>query len=387
MGKLNHLTKWDLLSPTAVFFVLGWLNQNWQQAALIAVLIFALHFWNSLNRIKQLRYALQQTKQALTTYSQSNPNHLNLINLGNNELAQIVDGFNALILEAHGNRLLLDNIAGTIARHTDRIVESAQHISHQMEFQSDETGIVHDALARLQKIFNITVATANDATEIAAATEEEGNKGKVVVSQAMGSVMSLGSAISSAGDIVLQLGEQSKEINGVIAVIRNLAEQTNLLALNAAIEAARAGEQGRGFAVVAAEVRSLANKTQEYTKEIGRIIETLLAMVQLATKAINQTLDLSQQSDELIESVVVSYADLVGSLNALREVGHNLSHATLDEANTAAQAYNKLADVQQHGLITQSIVNSVLKASLELQDLSSHLKALINNPAQTSKSA
>jgi len=381
MNFKHHSATWDLLVALFVFVAVGLSTRSWQQSAYISVVAFALLYWNNARCLRQMRRVLDEARIALASYSESAPHKLNTVQIPDSGLAEIIDGFNVLILEAHGSRLLMANIADTIAQHSAKVVESAQFIVEQMEYQSQGTTTVHDALERLQKVFNVTVDTANDATRIAGETEEEGNKGKVVVSEAMGSVMSLSAAITSAGDIVLQLGDQSKEINGVISVIRNLAEQTNLLALNAAIEAARAGEQGRGFAVVADEVRSLANKTQAYTQDISRIIDTLLGMVQSANEAIEETLDLSQKSDELIESVVISYADLVGTLNALRNVGQHLSDATLDEADTATDAYNKLADVQQHSVITQSIVKSVMTASLELQELSSHLKSLAKTSA------
>lgn len=95
------------------------------------------------------------------------------------------------------------------------------------------------------------------------------------------------STIEATSTEVQELADKVHNISRVLDVIRAIAEQTNLLALNAAIEAARAGEQGRGFAVVADEVRALAHRTQQSTKEIENMIGTLQQGTEKSVEAMN----------------------------------------------------------------------------------------------------
>ncbi|SHO54008.1 methyl-accepting chemotaxis protein [Anaerocolumna xylanovorans] len=84
-----------------------------------------------------------------------------------------------------------------------------------------------------------------------------------------------------------------EEISIIASSIASIAEQTNLLSLNAAIEAARAGEHGRGFAVVADEIRSLAEQSSDYVKNIAELVG----------KVIHSVNDLAENSREVLQFV------------------------------------------------------------------------------------
>jgi len=92
------------------------------------------------------------------------------------------------------------------------------------------------------------------------------------------------SAASSAQEME-SLANETGSITSLVDVIDGVSDQTSLLALNASIEAARAGEHGRGFSVVATEVRSLASRAGEATKEIEGAIARIRERTQSVTGA------------------------------------------------------------------------------------------------------
>ena len=141
----------------------------------------------------------------------------------------------------------------------------------------------------------------------------------------------------------------------MVNVINEIADQTNLLALNAAIEAARAGEHGRGFAVVADEVRALAAKTQQSTKEINDILSSFESEAKGAVSAMSTGKTLSDNNA----------AEAAIALDTLNEVVKDIQ-----ETASVVVALNEAADEQEAVLQqVESIINNVVTSSEKYHQL------------------
>ncbi len=164
---------------------------------------------------------------------------------------------------------------------------------------------------------NDVARNAQEAAEGSSQADEAARKGGEMVEQTIEGMKRISSAVTAAAERITELGTQSEEIGKIVAVIDDIAAQTNLLALNAAIEAARAGEQGRGFAVVAEEVRGLAERVTEATKEIANLIDNIQKGVGEAVTAVEEGTNQVEEGVKLAEASGASLGEIQTSVQGV----------------------------------------------------------------------
>ena len=150
-------------------------------------------------------------------------------------------------------------------------------------------------------------------------------------------------ALQSSKDII----ESKESVNATensmrliaskISIIGEIARQTNLLALNAAVEAARAGEHGRGFAVVAAEVRKLAERSQQAASEIDDVSAKSVYVAQKSGQMLNDVSPNIQRTSDLVAEITASSVEQSSGSDQINSAIQTLNHVVQENAATAEQ--------------------------------------------------
>jgi methyl-accepting chemotaxis protein len=170
----------------------------------------------------------------------------------------------------------------------DQMSKAIEGVAKGAQEQSQAIARAAEITAQINTAIQQVTGNAASVTRDSAMASEAAQSGASTVEETLAGMQSIKLKVGASAEKVQEMGLRSGEIGAIVETIEDIASQTNLLALNAAIEAARAGEHGKGFAVVADEVRKLAERSSQATKEIGGLIAGIQLTVAEAVKAMDE---------------------------------------------------------------------------------------------------
>jgi len=281
-------------------------------------------------------------------------------------MGSIADAFNATIRSL---REIVTQVKAASAQVQESTFSSEATVGKLSHEATTQTQAVNQALNSVEEIGLSIQSVAESAQQAAAIAREAvlaAKNGGETMDRTVGSIQNIRTSVAETSKKVKRLAESSQEISKIVSIISGISEKTNLLAFNASIEAARAGENGQGFRVVADEVRRLAERVTDSTKEIEQLVST----IQVETAEVLQTMESSTTQvvtgTQLVGETKQTLQGLASISNKIDELLQSISASTVSQTQ-ASQMVNQT--MQEVAAIAQNTSNESEVVSVSLKQL------------------
>ena len=202
---------------------------------------------------------------------------------------------------------------------TREIASGVADLSARTEHQASSLEETSASMEELATTVRQNAGNAQDANQLAAAARTSAVAGGEIATRAVAAMS--------------KIEDSSRQIGDIVGLIQEIAFQTNLLALNAAVEAARAGEAGKGFAVVANEVRALAQRAGQASKDIKGLIVNSDTQV--------------REGVTLVKQAGTSLSEIVASVKKVATFVSEIAAATQEQSSGIEQVSKAVTGMDQ----------------------------------------
>jgi methyl-accepting chemotaxis protein len=293
------------------------------------------------------------------------------------EFGLIATGINAVADELQQVLQQIDSAVHQVAAAAEQASAVTLQTSRGVAQQQQDTELAATAMHEMSATVRDVASSTAEAASETSSVQRHAEKGLKELQQTIVLIGKLSTQVQDTNSKILQVKTHSQAINSVLEVIRGIADQTNLLALNAAIEAARAGEQGRGFAVVADEVRHLAQRTQQSTIDIRKMIEALQQSTEQASGEMQQSLVQAEQGATNINATGQLLEAVLDGIVTIHDKTTQIASAAEEQTTVAEEINQNIIRISDVSVQTSTGAEQTASTARELARLAGSLQDMV----------
>ncbi|WP_345859845.1 methyl-accepting chemotaxis protein [Shewanella algae] len=293
---------------------------------------------------------------------------------GRDEVAALARAFNSFVEKIGRTVSELQPLGASLGEDAEHLTVAVKESNHSADNIHRETASVATAVNQMLATTQEMANNTQQAADAASSVKQQALSGKETMDATLANCQELVRELRAAENLTETLGQASGRIGGILDVIRTIAEQTNLLALNAAIEAARAGTHGRGFAVVADEVRALANRTQDSTNEIHKLISEIQSGVSAVMESNSQTQSQSSELQKQAEAAGSAMDQILSLVAQISDMNTQLASATEEQSLVTEEINRNVSTISELTQVSVQANASNQSAAMSLEQISQNMR-------------
>ena len=295
----------------------------------------------------------------------------------NDEIGEMARNFNVFAKKLHDTIMEVARSSNEVSSAANTLDTATERMAAGVEEAAMQVNSVATASEEMSKTSSEIAQNCVMAAKSSERANTSASTGETIIQETIQVMSRINDRVQESAEVIKSLGIRSDQIGEIVGLINDVADQTNLLALNAAIEAARAGEHGRGFAVVADEVRKLAERTSDATKEIRETIQAMQAETKKAVVSMEEGVsEVGKGTTEAAKSGD-ALQDILGQINKVTSEINQIAVASEQETATTNEIATSIQQISQVMQETAKRIQENAGASASLANLSKKLQEMV----------
>ena len=268
----------------------------------------------------------------------------------------------------------VDQTAAKVDSAVQETQATARLLAEASDHQAREISATAESVSQMAQAINQISSQAVECVEAAERSGQIAANSSLAVHNSLNSVDAMHTQMHETTEWLKRLGESSREIAELVALINDIADQTNILSLNATIQASMAGDAGRGFASAAEEVQRLTERVATATRQVGTLVANIESDASAAVNSMEQNTSELAGDQRLTSNASTALKEIEQTCNHIAVLIREIAQEAIEQTKSANVVASRMEAIGNIATQTSSGTRATAQSIGELAGMTTEMR-------------